>query len=177
MPDWRASLVLACVLVFAGCAGQVKPEYARSQTSVKYSAYVAAGTPRYEEKENEVSNRPMPVEHPPPVYPQAAIALGLRRVDIGARVIVDAEGNVDEVRIAASNARPPLFDEAVREAVLRWRYTPLTFTRWEDVKDAQGNVVDSRQVSAERKPFSLDYDFVFELRDGKPVVGSATRRE
>ena len=70
-----------------------------------------------------------------------------------------------------------MFDEAVREALLRWRYTPLTFTRWQEVKDTEGNIVDSREVSAERRPFSVDYDFVFELRDGKPMVGEATTRK
>ena len=67
------------------------------------------------------------------------------------------------------------FDEAVRDAVRGWFYTPLTFTRWEEVKDAEGNIVDSRPASIEKKPFSLDFDFRFELRDGKPVVGAMTR--
>ena len=178
--DWRAPLALGCALVSANCATRIKPESAQPQTRVMFSTRIAAGTPRYEEKEDEVSNNPLPTEHPAPVYPAAAIALGLHRVNVSAKVIVDSEGKVGEVRIAPPFdpvAHPAVFDEAVREALLRWRYTPLTFTRWQEVKDTEGNIVDSREVSAERRPFSVDYDFVFELRDGKPVVGEATTRK
>lgn len=177
--DWRVSFLLLCALVFAGCARQVRPESALPQTNVKYSAHVAAGTPRYEEREDEISNRPSPVEYPPPAYPPAAIVLGLRRVEVDARVIVDIEGKVSEVRITPAPdpaTRPVVFDDAVREALQHWRFIPLTFRRFAEVKDAQGNVVDSRLVSSENRPFSLDYDFVFELRDGKPFVGSAPVR-
>ena len=173
--NWRALLLLFNALVVVGCVRQIKPELAQPQTRVKYSAHVAAGTPRYEEREDEISNRPSPVEYPPPAYPPTAIALGLRRFEVNAKVIVDTAGRVSEVRIAAApdpTTHPSVFDEAVREALLRWRYIPLTFRRFVEVKDGQGNVVDSRLLSSENKPFSLDYNFVFEVRDGKPVVGA-----
>lgn len=176
----RAWLASACTLAAAGCAHEPRHASVPSQTSVKVSAHVAPGTPRYEEGEDEISNRPSPIEFPAPVYPAAALALGLHRVEVGAKVIVDAEGKVSEVRIAEAPdpaTHPAVFDDAVHEALLRWRYIPLTFRRFAEVKDEQGNVVDSRLVSSENRPFSLDYDFVFELRDGKPMVGSATRRE
>ncbi len=147
---------------------------------MKYSAHVVPGTPRYEEREDEVANRPVSIENPPPVYPQAAIALGLHRVEVNAKVIVDSEGKVSEVRIAESSdpaTHPAAFDDSVRATLLRWRYIPLTFRRFAEVKDEQGNIVDSRLVNSESKPFSLDYDFVFELRDGKPVVAGVTRRQ
>ncbi len=172
---------LACALVLSGCASQTRPEFASApRTNVKYSAHIAPGTPRYEEREDEVSNRPAPIENPPPEYPPAAIALSLRRVVVSAKLIVDSEGRVSEVRIppAADPAvHSALFDDAVRTAVLRWRYIPLTFRRFADVKDAEGNVIDAREISSECRPFSLDYDFLFELRDGKPVVGNTIRRE
>jgi hypothetical protein len=171
-----------CALALIACTRQTKLELVPPppQTSVKYSAHVAPGTPRYEEKEGEVSNRPVPVEHPPPEYPSAAVALGLHRVVVSVKVIVDSEGKVSEVRIPPavdSAARPAVFDDAVRAALLRWRYVPLTFRRFAEVKDAEGDVVDAREVSVEHRPFSLDYDFLFELRDGKPMVGNAIRRE
>ena len=172
-------LASACAFALAGCVQPAPREAAPAQTSVKYRAYADVGTPRYEEREDEVSNRPVTVQNPPPAYPQAAIALGLHRVVVVAKVIVDTEGAVSEVRIAPAAdpaARPAVFDDAVHEAMLRWHYIPLTFTRFEEVKDAQGNVVDSRPVSAERKPFSLDYEFVFELRDGKPFVAGGSPR-
>jgi len=169
---WLAS---ACALAVIGCTHQTRPAPALPQTSVKVSAHVAPGTPRYEEGEDEISNRPSPLEFPAPAYPPVAIALGLRRVEVNAKVIVDTAGRVSEVRIAAApdpTTHPSVFDEVVREALLRWRYIPLTFRRFVEVKDGQGNVVDSRLLSSENKPFSLDYNFVFELRDGKPVVGA-----
>lgn len=176
---FRVWLTLACALASAACVRQVRPLDAQAQTNVRYSAHVAAGTPRYEEKKNEVSNRPLPFQHPPPAYPQAAIALGLPRIEVDAKIVVDVDGKVSDVRIAPpedTNAHPVVFDDAVRAALRQWRFIPLTFTSWEDVKDEEGNVVDARQVRSERRPFSLDYDFVFELRDGKPVVGVPSRR-
>ena len=44
--------------------------------------------------------------------------------------------------------------------------------RFEDVLDSQGNVTDSRLVGEEAKPFGLDDEFTFDLRDGKLVVDS-----
>jgi hypothetical protein len=70
-------------------------------------------------------------------------------------------------------AHPVAFDEAVRSAVVRWRYTPLHFRTFEDVLDAEGNVTDTRVVKDEAKPFSLDYEFDFDLRDGRPVVATS----
>ncbi|TLY50202.1 MAG: hypothetical protein E6K53_11370 [Gammaproteobacteria bacterium] len=145
-------------IVLGGCAQISK---SAPQTRVSYQARIAPGAPRYEETEDEISNSPTLLENPAPVYPQAAIALHLPKVAVAAKVIVDREGKVDEVRITPatdSAASPTEFDVAVREAALRWQFTPLTFTRWE-----------------ERRPFSLDYEFYFELRDGKPVVGSAAQ--
>jgi hypothetical protein len=175
----RLLLASACALTLAGCIAPAQRENAPPQTNVRYRAYADVGTPRYEEKEDEVSNRPVTVQNPPPAYPQAAITLGLHRVVVLAKVIVDTEGKVSEVRIAPAAdpaTHPAMFDDAVHEAMMHWRYIPLTFTRFEEVKDAQGNVVDSRPLSAERKPFSLDYEFVFELRDGKPFVAGGSSR-
>jgi len=175
-----ALLMLAGLFTLVGCVQPTKPGSAPPQTNVRYSAHVDPGTPRYEEKENEVSNRPLPLEHPPPAYPQAAMALGLPRVEVSVKIVIDAEGKVSDVRIVPpenTTVHPPVFDEAVREALSRWRFIPLTFTSWEDVKDDRGNVVDARQVRSERRPFSLDYDFFFELQNGKPVVGVPSRRD
>ncbi|MEP6940724.1 MAG: hypothetical protein ABI846_13250 [Rudaea sp.] len=173
----RYGSITIIALTLCACHA-LKPPDAPSETRVAYRASIAAGTPRYEEAEDEVANRPAPAENPAPIYPPSALALHLPRVVVEAKVIVNREGRVGEVRIAASTdagAHPAVFDAAVRDAASRWRFTPLTFTRWQDVTDAQGNVVDSRQVSAERRPFSLDYAFFFELLDGKPVVGAQSR--
>src|SRR5580765_4716899 len=124
----RAWLASACALAVVGCANGIRPTPAAPQTNVRYSAHVAPGTPRYEEGVDEISNRPTPVEFPAPAYPATAIVLGLRRVEVSAKVIIDAEGKVSEVRIAAPPdpaTHPVVFDDAVHEALLRWRYIPL----------------------------------------------------
>lgn len=176
----HAKWVWACVFALGGCVHQTRTADVPVRTNVQFSAHVAAGTPRYEEKEDEVSNRPTPFEHPLPEYPIDAIALGLRRVVVRARVIVDTEGKVSEVRIVPaedSALRPAVFDDSVRTALSRWHYMPLVFRRFADVKDEEGNVIDSRLIGEERKPFSMDYDFLFEMHDGKPAVGTAVQHE
>lgn len=58
------------------------------------------------------------------------------------------------------------FFAACRDAVLRWQFTPMTVV--EDIEDSKGNMSQTRKNA----PFSLDYLFLFELVDGKPVVTS-----
>jgi len=147
------------------------------ETSVAFRMNGGADTPHYDVREDESSNSPVPIENEPPVYPPGAIALRLPLVLVAAKVIVGEDGKVREIRIAPVNDDPSRqpFEAAVRAAVSRWAYVPLTFARFEDVIDAQGNVVDSRPVSIERRPFSLDYEIRFELRDGKPVVDARSR--
>ncbi|MBN8887298.1 MAG: hypothetical protein J0I77_16365 [Rudaea sp.] len=174
----RAWLATACAFVLAGCVHEIKPEHAPPRTKVAYKASVDPQATHYEEKDDESTTIPQPGDNPPPVYPPSMIALHLPLVMVKAKLIFGAQGTVEEVRIVPADPaspRPVEFDEAVRDAVRGWFYTPLTFTRWEEVKDAEGNIVDSRPASIEKKPFSLDFDFRFELRDGKPVVGAMTR--
>lgn len=170
------TIVALAAAIVCGCA-PAPPRTQAAQTRVDYRANIAPGAHRYEEREDEVSTQPRAIENPPPLYPVSAIGLHLPRVEVGAKVIVDGEGRVAEVRVdppaSGAEPRPEAFDAAVRDAAMRWRFTPLTFTRWQDVEDAQGNVVDSRPVERENRPFSLDYTFSFELREGKPVTGVA----
>ena len=164
---FAASFAGAAVAALAGCATPTRPD---AQTAVAYRTVERPDTPHYELSENEVSTNPLPIDALPPVYPATMVARGIAHVDIRAQVIVAASGTVDDVRIAGDSSRPAEFDEAVRSAVSRWRYMPLRIEQWEDVVDEDGNVVDSRLVRDEAKPFSLDYEFVFDLRDGRPSV-------
>ncbi len=169
---------MCCAAAGAGCTSALKPSSTSPETRVAYQAKFDAGAPHYEQREDEVSNNPIPITNPAPIYPKAAISQHLALVVIEAKVIVDSNGKVSEVRIAQNGDASHLqFETAVRDAVSQWTYAPLTFTRWEEVKDAQGNVIDSRPASVERKPFSLDYEFRFELRDGKPVVDAQPQRK
>jgi hypothetical protein len=179
----RVSALIASLsaILLGACTQTIKPSATlpvAPQAQVSYRALVDPGTPRYEERDDENSTTPIPLDNAAPMYPENLLPLHLALIKVKAKVVVDRAGKVSEVHIAAPDAASPHyaeFEAAVHDALLRWRFTPLTFTRWEYVEDKQGNVVDSRAVAVESKPFSLDYEFRFELRDGKPVVDSAAR--
>ena len=143
------------------------------RTNVDYRTVDDASTKHYELRAEQSYTIPAAVDHLPPDYPADMIALHLPHVDVRVKVIVDEKGAVAEARFPTETAEHPAgFDDAVRGAVLKWHYTPFVIRTWEDVTDAEGNVTDSRIASAQAQPFSLDYDFSFDLRDGKPVVAS-----
>jgi protein TonB len=63
----------------------------------------------------------VPVSREDPVYPRAAIRAGVEKGRVLARVNIDEKGNVTEVIIVS--AEPPRhFDNAVREALSKWRF-------------------------------------------------------
>lgn len=166
-----ALLGIAC----AACTQAVRAPVPETSTSVDYRPVVTPGAARYQLQPGESAKQPVLIERPAPEYPQGMIPLHLAKVVVRAKIVVDTEGSVSDVRIlhdSAEPAYPSAFDDSVRATATHWRYTPLQFQRWRDVYDAQGNLVDSRQVAVESKPFSLDYEFHFELRDGKPLVAS-----
>ena len=157
----RVLCLLVCAGAMAGCSHAVR-------TTVDYRSVESPETKHYELRKEESFASPTPVEHLSPDYPATMISQHMPHVVVRTKVIVDEKGNVTEARFP--DASQPTFDDAVRAAVLKWHYTPFVVRRWEDVTDAEGNVTDSRIASEEAKPFSLDYDFTFDLRDGKPVV-------
>ena len=63
----------------------------------------------------------VPVEREDPIYPRAAIRAGIEKGRVLARVNIDEQGKVTEVIIvSAEPARH--FDNAVREALMKWRF-------------------------------------------------------
>lgn len=159
----------------AGCAIGPSTHAPEPRTRVDYRLVAAPAARRYVVPAGLSASHPLPLDHNAPVYPARMITLHLPRVTVRARVVVDAAGKPSEVRIShpvATATHPAAFDDAVAEAVLHWRYTPLRFSRWQDETDAHGNTAGSHLVSVANKPFSLDYAFDFELRDGKPVVAT-----
>ena len=161
---WTGPLVSATLL--CACSHAVR-------TNVDFRTIDDADTKHYEMSAEQSYTVPAAVDHLPPEYPTDMIPLHLQHVDVRVKVIVDENGAVSEARFPPDAAgHPAAFDDAVRGAVLRWHYTPFVIRTWEDVEDAEGNVVDSRIASEQAQPFSLDYDFSFDLRDGKPVVAS-----
>ncbi len=63
------------------------------------------------------------ISREPPDFPKEAIADGLKRGLVNARIHVDARGNVTGVDILASQP-PKVFDRAARRALLRWQFEP-----------------------------------------------------
>jgi len=169
---WLSGLAVVAGCL-AGCAAPARPN-APPETAVAYRAIDAADTPHYALSEDEGATIPTATVTPLPEYPASLVASGISHVAVRAQVIVDATGDVGEVRIApAASAYPPEFDAAVRVAVAHWHYLPLRIQRWEDVLDDQGNVVDARLSEDEARPFSLEYEFSFDLHDGEPVVAAS----
>jgi hypothetical protein len=108
-----------------------------------------------------------PERHDPPAYPTSMLPACPPRVELPARLIVSAQGRVTQVRLSPPPARQP-FADAVRQAMLTWRFIPLTITRW--AADANGH---SHVVDSEAKPFSLDYVFTFRCEHGRTSVSAS----
>lgn len=156
----------ACLL--GGCSHAIRPPVAAAgRGSTDYRSAAHSDLAHYALAIGEVATGATPQTHTPPTYPPAELAQCLPQVELPARVIVDAQGNVAEVRLTPAPGQQP-FAAAVRQAVRQWHYTPLTITRW--AADAQG---ESHPVDTEAKPFSLDYVFGFHCAHGHAQVSTA----
>ncbi|KJV36835.1 hypothetical protein VI08_02935 [Luteibacter yeojuensis] len=124
----------------------------------------AAG--EYHMENGQSSFGAQPVTNDPPAYPAALIAANLPQAVVHAKVIVDGAGKVTDVRDldAPADANHAAFFRATHDAAMHWAYTPMTLVQ--EHEDAKGNFSETRTTA----PFSLDYAFRFELKDGKPVV-------
>jgi protein TonB len=81
-----------------------------------------------------------------PVYPAVAVAAQLKGTVI-LEALVDAEGLVTDVKVLRTAGR--LLDDAAREAVRQWRYSPLVLNgvreRFILTVVLQFNLVDAKQ--------------------------------
>ncbi|HJU21114.1 MAG TPA: TonB family protein [Casimicrobiaceae bacterium] len=64
----------------------------------------------------------VPIVRESPAFPREAVAVGLSRGDVRARLTIDAKGNVTDVTIVEASHRA--FNRAVRETLSRWRFEP-----------------------------------------------------
>ena len=165
---------LAGTLALAGCAtdgtsAPVKSAATPKDGKVSYDMVPAKDSDRLKPAKGQHTFGAQPVENPPPVYPPELVSANLAAT-IRAKVIVDGDGKVTDVRDldTMGGEHHGQFFSAVREAVMRWTYTPMTVVQ--DHEDARGNFSQTKTT----QPFSLDYSFRFELKDGVPTV-SATR--
>lgn len=116
----------------------------------------------------QVATAPQALAQPMPEYPPALVASRLPSTDVEARIVVDARGQVTDVAIAGdaqADAVQRAFNEAVRNAVMRWTFTPAQVSRF--AADANGN---PHEVDSEARPFTLAYRFRFAWRENGPVV-------
>lgn len=171
----RPRLLAAALLpLFAACAHTVAPKPAEPvpprDTKVSYGIIPTGEAGRYHMEQGQSAMGAQVVANDPPVYPASLVPANLPAQTIRAKVIVDAEGKVSEVRDldTGGDANHATFLQSCRDAAMQWRYTPMTVIQ--DHEDAQHNVTQTRK----NEPFSFDYAFRFELKDGVPTV-STTR--
>ncbi|KRE94427.1 hypothetical protein ASG87_17640 [Frateuria sp. Soil773] len=163
-----AWLAMASSAVLAGCASTGAPPVPPPQGDASYRMVEPPGARHYQLALGQVARGATLEANPAPVYPPELLPLRLPPVELQAKLVVDTAGRVGEVRIdAGSDENRQRFADAVRQAVLSWRFTPLVIDRW--AADADGN---SHRVDGGAQPFSYDYVFRFECRDGQAVVSS-----
>ena len=163
----RAITLLAAALLLTGCAHTARtPSTSAGVGSASYRTAADTGLAHYQLALGQVAVGAALQSHAAPVYPVSMLAACPALSEVPARVIVAADGRVSEVRMAQPSANPAFVD-AVRQAVQRWRYTPLTISRW--AADADGN---SHEVDSETRPFTLAYVFEFRCRAGHATVAT-----
>lgn len=163
----RAIILLVAVVVLAGCAHTAhQPSAGPGIGSASYRVSDTPGMAHYQLAMGQIAMGATLEVHQAPAYPAAMLAACPPRVELPARVIVDTQGRVDDVRMSPPAPERP-FAEAVRQAVQGWRYAPLTITRWAADADGRSHPVDTRA-----KPFSLDYVFSFRCEHGRTSVTS-----
>lgn len=169
-------LVLCSVLmvVLAGCASAPKAAAPKPSTQgdTSYRSVDKDDLQHYQLAMGQISTGATARDTPAPVYPAALLDQRLPPIDVAARLVVDEQGKVSEVRIdgeAQADAHTQLFDGAVRAAAMQWTFEPLRISQW--AANANG---ESHVVSNEARPFSMDYVFRFAWKDGKPVTGAVT---
>jgi hypothetical protein len=116
----------------------------------------------------EITTGGIPRDRAMPQYPPGLLDARLPPQEVKAALMMDTAGKVSEVRIEGEDLANPQqrqFDDAVRTAVMHWTFEPLRVSQW--AADANGNTHD---VASQTRPFSQNYVFRFEWKDGKPVT-------
>ncbi len=108
--------------------------------------------------------------NPDPIYPATLVPLALPSVTVTARLSVNDEGGVTAVWISqyqGAKGYRQAFANAARHAAMRWVFVPLTFTR---TTILPGGKHVTRTTA---KPFSLWFQFYFNVVNGKPMTSSS----
>ena len=130
--------------------------------------------PHYALQPDQSAKLPVPVigHFAPPAYPASLAKPGAAPVVVRAQLTFDTAGQVDGVYPLPDSYTGPsyrLFEHAVRVAVAQWQFTPLVFEQYSDP------AMDAGTLQRKAEPFSLWFEFRFEMVNGKPVVESKRR--
>lgn len=175
----RMKSLLAGLLALgvAGCATVAKPPAkASNEGSTSYHMVDDGHMAHYQLAIGDTATGATPFQRVTPVYPPDQLSACPPVQEIQVQVIVDETGKVSDVRgvlVDDMSSMPPwqAFFDAVRAAVLQWRFNPLRINHW--AADADGN---THEVDSTTKPFSLMYAFRFECHAGKTTVSSSPER-
>jgi hypothetical protein len=163
----RVYIAAAVIAMLAACQpAEVKSD--KSSTDSKQAN--DASTQRYKMTPHQSSFGAQLTTQVPPTYPAALASQNLGPQEVRAKVVVDGEGRVSDVLDffpKSTDANHAAFFAAVREAALKWQYTPMTVVEQQDTSGG-----GLREVSRTNKPFSLDYLFRFDVKDSQPTVST-----
>jgi hypothetical protein len=175
-------VLLALLCLSAGCAHQGLPptvETAAGSGRVLGDLLLDPAAAVAEPGEREVFEAPRQLAgNAMPKYPPELIQARMPPQSVVARIIVDRTGQVARVEplpaVEAASEADPRFLDAVRTAVMGWRFEPFQVIRWVQGPDLDGDGdADSETVgSVESRPFRFDMRFRFEVVDGKAEVSS-----
>lgn len=160
-------MMAATLLVAAGCRQvPVTPDPGRSSFAFVEGAGDRAAVTVEEAKSGDYFTDARPIEPlTPPVYPARALAAKAGRVMVGVKITVDATGRVTDVGPSVLALSIPTrfdddFQEAVRAAVLQWRFRPAQSYHVEVTRVAGGEP-ELRVTRREYAETYFDVSFTF----------------
>lgn len=147
---------------------------ATAQPETSYKLITPPDAPHYALRQGQSAQLPKPVigHFAPPVYPGSLAKAGMPLVKLKAQLVFGADGKVQDVYFlpgSYAGVGRALFEEAVRAAARDWAFTPLVFEAYSNP------AMDAGTLQREARPFSLWFEFSFEMVRGKPVVETVKR--
>ena len=128
----------------------------KHSSAVEIALLAEQGTDTYQVKTGENYLTPTPDPgNSLPTYPQNMLGKNIPAVTVIIKLVINKEGHPERWEISDGNDVDEEFREAVGNAVMHWRFSPLQRIR---------------AGLAEPLPFSLRYRFVFRQQDGRPSV-------
>lgn len=171
-PAWLACLLIASTTT----ACRTVPPQALPSPSGEVSAQriEPSASDRYAFAQGATYDQPRAAaDNPLPAYPVELLAQRLAPQAVRARLIVDTQGRVVEVRALDPTSEAAAgFAASVHAACATWRFSPLTETRAVEQRRRlpDGDLEIEYVPETRALPFHLDYRFVFRQVDGRPVV-------